>query len=129
MFSVFPELLSFAFAVPFFLRLTIGIFFILEGIALIKKLQTPEADLLPTHRFIMQMMVLVQLAGGALLVTGLYTQPAGILLAGVSYALIRLQPIIPTIAPRERVVYIFAGIIAFSLLFLGPGIFSIDFPL
>jgi uncharacterized membrane protein YphA (DoxX/SURF4 family) len=73
---------------------------------------------------------LFDVLAGVLVLIGLYTQGALIatIILFIKDAIIDWKLHIPT-SDTDRTVMVIVGIIAFCLLFLGPGSFSLDMPL
>lgn len=135
MLSLFPDLLVLGIVAPFFLRLSVGVFFLFQGYHLFtdtpSKATSTESESTAAHAPTWQrvFLALITTLGGSLLVIGLFTQGAALLLALLSYFLWRTHDNRPQLAPHEPLVYVFAGIMCLSLLLLGPGILGFDYPL
>ncbi len=119
MLSLFPSFLSYGELAPFLLRITLAAVLIHWSYGLVKERKT---GLLTT-------LGLLEGVVGILLIIGLFTQ-----LAAIVTALILLIKLIFKIRTKSLFTngvnyYFILFIIAVSLLFLGAGAFSFDFPL
>lgn len=109
MLSLFPRLLDLQFYAPLLLRLALGAFFLIHGYPKLFKAQL---------RFI----GLLEFIAGILLIIGLFTQVAALVLA------IELLIIIVWFKRGQELDFVLL-IMALTLLVLGPGAWAIDLPL
>ena len=129
---LFPNLLDWAFWVPFFFRIILALQLFREVIRLRKGMSpmlVSPTDTAPSPSARTGMVILLSLLG-TLLAIGLGTQIVGVvtscLLFFRSFQLMRKHNE-ETGAQREAL--ILAAVVALSLVFLGPGPYSIDLPL
>ena len=71
----------------------------------------------------------VEFVVALLLLIGLYTQGALIAVIILTFVELRLDSKSMTPNPTEKIFSICIAIVAFALLFLGPGAFALDYPL
>ncbi|MBI2047649.1 MAG: hypothetical protein HYT27_00770 [Parcubacteria group bacterium] len=116
MVSLFPDLLSFALVAPFIIRLCLGFYFLLYGLRLFKN--SPNITLGIHKGHILGMLAFV---GSILVLVGLFTQAAAILLALLSLYRIKRS--------QNKILYALLFGMALSLLFSGAGLFAFDLPL
>lgn len=120
-------------AVPFAFRIISGLLFIYFGYSAIaknraEKISAVESFKLKPGGFWLRVIALIEIIGGILLFVGFLTQIASLVLSVIL--------LIGTIAKRKNpAVFSFSAgflflllIITLSLLFLGPGLYSIDLP-
>ena len=133
MLSLFPELFTYQLVAPFLLRMILALIFIGNGYSKIFKSKIKTLEFfnsigLKPNKFWVYLIGLTELVSGILFLLGFLTQAAAI-----AIALIMLGSIVKVKAKQGFLGgYDFDLIILFcaiSLLFLGPGIFSIDLPL
>ncbi len=113
--SIFPRLLDFIFVAPLLLRLAVGLLMIYLGKERHKK----------TYKW----SCFIYAISGALLILGLYTQPASILAILTLGFDFYVEKKNSTISKESMVLYIIVGVILLSLLLTGPGAFAFDLPL
>ncbi len=124
MLALFPELLDWGFAVPFFFRIFLGCYLLRAGWRLIKHIPHPQEDRLA---FIM-LGILIDLLGVMLLV-GIHTQVTGATVGIIALiAPFLKKKKFPTIHESISFYFLFA-LVAFALIFLGAGIHAFDLPL
>lgn len=132
MLSIFPSLLVYGLAAPLLLRLAAGILFLVWATGCFGsgkhaiRARLEEWGLPGKETTVV--LGLIQIAVGALLVVGLYTQIAALLatLLAIKFAFLsRKEPF----GSASMVVYILVAIISFSLALTGPGFFAFDLPL
>lgn len=122
MLSLWPDLYSYSFIVPTFLRFILASFFLWQGLKFFlfpKQLGLPGARVVGLFDFLL----------GALVLVGLYTQVALILiiLELFGYALVKYLIRQADIWSRTEIILLAS--IALALLFLGPGLWAFDLPL
>ena len=132
MLSIFPELLVYTLAAPLILRLAAGTLFLMWGVGCFtSSKQVLRARLeewnLPGKETVFILGIL-ELAVGALLLLGLYTQVAAILGAALAakFAFLSRKE---TFGSASTTVYILVALISLSLALTGPGFFAFDLPL
>lgn len=134
MLNPFPELLALSTLAPFILRAVVGIIFIdlgilkfrsekLRWIASFETLNLRPADLL------LPLYALIQIAAGALLVIGLWTQVAALVLAISTGVELYVELKAREILKRDLVFYVLVFAIVISLLLSGAGKYAMDIPL
>ena len=133
MLSIFPQLLDYQIYGSLILRLALGAVFLAHGYQKLANDKAGFAGYLESLKFKpgklwAWLVTLVEFFGGVLLVLGLWTQPAALVLA-IQFLVILfwVQRGKPFVAGREFDFLIFMALLA--LLVLGPGAFSIDLPL
>ncbi len=129
--SLFPELLSYAFVAPLVLRLALSLFLLAEARHLLRKRRerahAEDAAALP---YPPRWGGILEIALALLLLPALFTQAAAFIAALLLGALWRSSALRARFAARhEPLVYLFAAIMALSLVVLGPGAVAIDMPL
>ena len=135
MLTIFPDLITYSFVATFGLRITLGFIFI--WFAYVKYFRERKAriaffehlHLRPAHIYF-ALITGIELIAGIMLVVGLYTQIAALVVA----VLMTLATIIkirkPSALPHNTVeFYILLAVVALVLMFIGPGAFAFDLPL
>ncbi len=134
MLNPFPELLTYSLLAPFIIRLAVGFVFLNLGILTIKG----ERDVwqnsikalgIPNPKRVTQILAIIQILGGLLLIIGLYTQIAALILGILSLAETYIEYKESSILKRELFFYILLFVSTISLLLSGAGAFAIDIPL
>lgn len=125
--SVFPALFSFTLPAIFLLRFTVGMFFLIFGMRLLGAARVAYA-----HGVLVSIVGylygIAKLLVGLLLIFGAYTQIAALL--GMFFTTLTILQGYSTPTNTSTLqVQILLFVICLSLLFLGPGLFSFDFPL
>ena len=132
MLSIFPELLVYGLFAPVVLRLTVGILFLMWATgcfgankhalrARLEEWNIPGAS----GVFVLG---LIEIAVGALLILGLYTQIVALVgtILAIKFAFLSRRE---NFGSANMTVYIRVAIISLSLAFTGPGFFAFDLPL
>jgi putative oxidoreductase len=88
-----------------------------------------ESANFPKPIFFMWLVALTEMIGGFFLIIGLWTQVSALLIAVISLGGLIIKLRNPDILRQTVDFYIFALVIAMSLMFSGPGFFSVDLPL
>ena len=120
MLSVFPELLNYQLLAVFILRAVLGALFVKYGVIKIARRQEKSWKAIG----------LLEVICGLMLVAGLFTQIASLLIFIMMAGAVAIK-----IKTKDAVLkssydfYVLLLLVSFSLLFLGPGIFSFDLPL
>jgi uncharacterized membrane protein YphA (DoxX/SURF4 family) len=127
MLSVFPAFLDYGFYAVSLLRITTGFFFLLFGMRLLQATKSLHNKniVIVTIGFIYGVL---QVFVGVSLTLGVYTQ-LGALFGAVLTFITFIQGVTTKIFASNQQVQILLFILCFSLLFLGPGSYAIDFPL
>jgi putative oxidoreductase len=125
---VFPNVFKKAHDVgPLLLRLAVGIIFILHGISKLGALDKTASFFagigIPAAGFAAGLVAVVELGGGILLILGLFTRQASLLLAIVMIVAILTVKLKMGFPAMDIDVVLLAG--SLSLLFTGPGKYSL----
>lgn len=134
MLNIFPDLLTYGLLGPAILRLVLGIIFINLGYLHLTKEKERwnkffEIIKLKPAELIGRVYALIEIAGGILLVIGLYTQVAALIFAVLSLIEIIVEYREPIILKRNIVFFILIFAISVSLLLTGAGRPAFDLPL
>lgn len=134
MLSIFPSLFNFSFFAPTILRLATALVFISVGYqkTFTKKIEWVahfESAGIKSAEQIILVVGILELVAGGLLLLGIFTQPAALLLAIISLAYIILKIKKPTALPNKVSFYLLLLAINLSLLLTGPGALAFDWPL
>src|SRR5689334_23036755 len=134
MLNPFPDLLVYSLIAPLILRLVAGYVFIDLGILAFRSereawINSFKALRVPNPRTAVKILGLVEMAGGALLILGLWTQITVIVLGVITFAEAYLEYRAPDLLKRNIVFYVLLLGILLSLLFSGAGAFAFDLPL
>lgn len=132
--SVFPELLSYSDLAPFILRVVIGFIFIELGLLKFKGekerwLASFDTLGLRPADFFVPLYGFLQVAGGFLLIIGLWTQAAALAFVVLTGIELYVEWKAKEILKRDMIFYLLLFVIALSLLFSGAGAFALDIPL
>lgn len=122
MLSLFPSFFDYATIAVTVLRITISVIFITEGYA-----RLPKKGVATT--LCQKVMPIIELVGGIFLLAGLFTQAAAIILATVSIKKAYTEHKKESDEDQRVSFYVLLFIVSLSFLFLGPGLWSIDYPL
>ena len=134
MLNVFPEFLTYGLFAPFILRVTIGLILINLGrLTLRGERKQWEAvarllHLIPEKFFVFSYGIL-QIAGGLLLIVGLWTQVIAAVFSAIFLAEFAMELREEAILKRSLVFYLLLMAISVSLFFSGAGFFAFDLPL
>jgi len=134
MLNPFPDLLTYSFFAPLILRVIAGLIFIDLGVLLFRNerqrwlisLSTIKA---PQPEITVKVLGVIEIAGGLMLILGLYTQIAALALALLTFAEAYVEYKDPAILKRNFVFYIMLLAILLSLLLSGAGAIAFDLPL
>lgn len=134
MLNLFPGLLSYAMLGPFILRLVLGLIVIDLGFLKFKGerkrwLTTFEAMHLRPAELFVTLYALVQIAGGLLLLIGLWTQGVAIVFAILTFSELYVEWSSATLMKRDFTFYLLMFVISLSLVFTGAGAYAFDIPL
>jgi putative oxidoreductase len=134
MLSVFPELLTFELLAPFLLRVVVGLILINLGWMKFKGEKARWEGFFdaigwrPKETFVI-VFGLIEIVGGGLLLIGLYTQVAALVIAVINFAELHVERKESVLLKRDAIFYLFIFVISISLLLTGPGFFAFDLPL
>ncbi|MEX0917416.1 MAG: DoxX family membrane protein [Candidatus Paceibacterota bacterium] len=133
MLNPFPELLTFSFFAPFLLRLALAVFFLSAAQFHFdnrKKISDEIAKKWGSlGKASARVGSLVEFIIAILLLAGFYTQYAALLAIIVIAKMLFFKRTYPLIAYQSVWAYVFALVIAISLLITGAGAFAFDIPL
>ena len=127
MLSIFPALLDYSTFGALLLRGTVGVFFFMFGMRLLDVAWNIEGKNF-TVKCIGLLYGGLKLTVGILLLLGLFTQPA-VLLGALLSLLTIFQDKPFQFSRSDKQVQILLLILCISLLFIGPGYWSVDLPL
>jgi uncharacterized membrane protein YphA (DoxX/SURF4 family) len=126
MLSLFPSFLNYSAIAVAVIRVVVAIIFIMEG-------QRGAFENLPkkngTTNFYKKIIPIIELIGGIFLLGGLFTQAIAIILGAVSLKKTYIEYKKDRDECRRVSFFLLLFIISISFLFLGPGLWSIDYPL
>jgi len=134
MLSLFPDLFTYQEIAPFILRISLG--FVALNLGYLKltheraRFETSLAilRLKPVHAWVTGLGI-SQIAGGILLIVGLFTQGAALVCAIIFCAESYFEAKEDLIFTRNFAFYLLLAAMSAALLFTGPGWYSIDLPL
>lgn len=134
MLNPFPFFLAYGLLAPFIIRVVLGLIFVLAGY--LKIFKRREAALrifaevrFPAPAFFMWLVALIELAGGALLVAGLWTQVAAMAIALISLGGLIIKVRRSDLLPQTVDFYVLTLVMSLSLVLSGAGAFAMDLPL
>lgn len=129
MLNVWPELFTYEILAKTLLRVAVALFFLTHGVrtlslwgigAFFKRFGAWGV-------WVARFATALQVAVGALLLVGAWTQIAALIGALLSLKLSVVARRFPTVAPHERTTYYLVAVVCVALLFLGAGAFAIDY--
>ena len=134
MLNTFPYLLLYSQFGPMILRIVLGLILVDLGFLKLRGersdwIKAFEAIGLKPAKPLVSLYGLLEIIGGALLLVGLWTQPAAlafVIFSGIEFYLEYQEG---SLLKRDLVFYLLIFAIALSLLFTGAGAFAIDLPL
>lgn len=133
MLSVFPNLFTYGLAAPLIIRLTLGAYFILQGMRRHKEDREAWDALWDKKKLgprqVSDYLSRIQMVIGIFLVIGLYTQVAAILAILFAWAEWYKRTKQSGLSFQEIWIMTFVTATGFSLLFLGAGFLAFDLPL
>jgi uncharacterized membrane protein YphA (DoxX/SURF4 family) len=134
MLTLFPELLNYSLLAPFILRVVIGLIFLDLGLLKLRGerkrwIESFEALKLHPSDILVSIYGLIQIIGGAMLITGIWTQAAALIFAIFTAIELYIEWTEGLILKRDFVFYVLMFTISLSLLFTGAGAFAFDLPL
>lgn len=133
MLSIFPDLYSYSYAVPLIFRLVIGTIFLLFGCTNILERENrsktfEQWKLRPAIAWIWVVSV-IEIVTGIMLVAGLYTQIAALVLSVILALFAFAKKKDPSVTALSLQTILLLFLITLSLLFLGAGFYAYDLPL
>ena len=134
MLNVFPEFLTYSLFGPFILRVVVGFLFVELGVLKFRGEKTrwlasfETLNLRPTDLFL-GLYALAQIIGGVMLIVGLWTQVAALVLAIFTGLELYVEWKMREVLKRDIVFYILIFIISLSLVLTGAGALAIDIAL
>lgn len=134
MLNPFPDLLVYGLLAPFILRVIAGFIFINLGILAFKNEKQRWVVSLSTlnisnPKMAVKILGAIEVVGGVMLLVGLYTQVAALILGFLTFAEAYVEYKDPSILKRNLVFYTMLFAITLSLLLSGAGAFALDLPL
>lgn len=134
MLNPFPDLLTYSLIAPFILRVVAGFIFVDLGILVFKNekerwIASLSALKVPNPQTAVKIFGVIEMLGGIMLILGLYTQVAALILALFTFAESYIEYKEPEVLKRNIVFYILLFAIVLSLLLSGAGSFAFDLPL
>ena len=134
MLSIFPQLFSYALIVPLVFRVVVGVTFTVFGYVNIAERFTEKSVML--ERFKLKpgkvwlwITIALEIVGGILLLVGLYTQVASLILSILLLLAALAQYKHKNVFGFSVGFFLILFLVTLSLLFLGPGFYAIDKPL
>lgn len=134
MLNPFPSLLTYSLLGPLFLRVVVGLIFLDLGRFKLKgEKQRWIASLEALHigqaRAVVNFLGIVEIVGGLLIIVGLYTQIAALVLAILTAKEAYVEWKDSALLKRNFVFYVLLLVILLSLLVTGAGAYAFDIPL
>lgn len=134
MLSVFPYFLNFWMYAPLILRIVVGVYFISFGYSGLKKDRWEKEKIFETvglrpAKYYAFAVSVVEIAGGVLLILGLFVQVVAIIFAVISATAIAIKIHGGNELRRDINIYILLLVILVSIFILGPGRLAFDLPL
>ncbi|MSR78983.1 MAG: DoxX family protein [Candidatus Taylorbacteria bacterium] len=134
MLNYFPALLSYNMAVPTVFRLIIGCLFIYFAYSNLttnreSKIILFEKYSLSAGQLWLWVLVSIETLGGITLLVGIFTQISSMIMSVLLLAGLVSKQKYPDLLPWSKGFIFLLLMITASLLFIGPGLYSIDLPL
>lgn len=134
MISPFPELFAFGWFAPTIIRLVLGIFFVRFGILKLRsekseKLTFFELAGFPRAHMFLLISAWVEIIGGLMLIAGLYTQIAAIILSMFMFGAVFIKWRKPELLKNDAEFYVLLLAATATLIISGAGAFAFDIPL
>ena len=134
MLNPFPDLLTYGLLAPLVLRVIAGYIFADLGILAFKTererwIISFKTLNIPRPKIAVKVLGVIEIIGGIMLIVGLYTQVAALVLGLLTFLEAYVEYKDPAILKRNFVFYVMLLGILLSLLFSGAGAFAIDLPL
>ncbi|MCK9352381.1 MAG: hypothetical protein WCT49_06080 [Candidatus Paceibacterota bacterium] len=127
MLSLFPQLFGFAFPATGVLRVVVSIIFMIEGKRNFSN--KPFIDTNPRVSYVKKTQAIIEVIGGSMLFIGLFVQPVSIILCLSLLIRMLFEHDIQSSDKRVCYYYLLLFVLTISFLFLGPGMYALDFPL
>jgi uncharacterized membrane protein YphA (DoxX/SURF4 family) len=134
MLNPFPDLLTYSRLAPLIIRVAAGMVFIDLGVLAFRGEKERLASFLaifkiPRPDIAVKVLGGIEIAGGAMLIAGFYTQVAALVLGLITLIEAYVEYKEPVILKRNLVFYVMLLSMLTSLLFSGAGAFAFDIPL
>jgi len=134
MLNPFPDLLAYSILAPLFLRLVLGLIFIDLGFLKFRSekqrwITSFEALYLRPADLFVAVYGIIQIAGGLLLLIGLWTQVAALAFAILTGIELGIELSMREELKRDITFYLLLFVISISLLLTGAGAYAFDIPL
>ena len=134
MLNPFPELLNYALLAPFLLRVVLGLIFLDVGMLKFRSekgrwLATFEALGIRPADFFVPVYGFLQIAGGLMLLLGLWTQVAALAFVIFTGIELYIEWAEGDVLKRDLTFYLLVFVISLSLLLTGAGAYAFDIPL
>ncbi|OHA92332.1 MAG: hypothetical protein A3J09_02565 [Candidatus Zambryskibacteria bacterium RIFCSPLOWO2_02_FULL_51_21] len=134
MLNPFPDLLAYSILAPLFLRLVLGLIFIDLGFLKFRSekqrwITSFEALYLRPADLFVAVYGIIQIAGGLLLLIGLWTQVAALAFAILTGIELGIELSMREVLKRDITFYLLLFVISISLLLTGAGAYAFDIPL
>ena len=134
MLNPFPDLLAYSILAPLFLRLVLGLIFIDLGFLKFRSekqrwITSFEALYLRPADLFVAVYGIIQIAGGLLLLIGLWTQMAALAFAILTGIELGIELSMREVLKRDITFYLLLFVISISLLLTGAGAYAFDIPL
>lgn len=134
MLNPFPDLLNYGLLAPFLLRVVLGLVFLDLGFLKFRGekarwIATFEALRLRPANVFVPIYGALQIAGGILLLVGLWTQIAALAFAIFTFCEFYIEWSEGDVLKRDITFYLFLFVISLSLLLTGAGAYAFDIPL
>jgi uncharacterized membrane protein YphA (DoxX/SURF4 family) len=125
--SLFPELFSWSFFVPTIFRIVLGAYLLAYGVRLFRERAAAATNANESSAYRIFGFLLIVLAG--FFFAGYLVQAIAAVAVSLGILALWFHEKHSPDAPQTRAFYIYAIVMAFSLIFLGPGAFAVDIPL
>ncbi len=134
MLSPFPGLFAFAWFAPTIIRLILGVFFVRFGILKLRsekseKLTFFELAGFPRAHIFLFLSAWIEIVGGLMLIAGLYTQTAAMVLSLFMLGAVFIKLRKPEILKNDTEFYVLLLAATASLIISGAGALAFDIPL
>jgi len=134
MLNPFPELLTFGLLAPFLIRIVLAVIYIHFSYSKLMKERGSASNFFAQRGFrpgilFVWIFGLVGIIGGLMLLVGIYTQIASLILTLLMLAVVVIKAFRPTLLAGTLSFYALIFIATLSLLFSGAGAFAFDLPL
>lgn len=131
--NIFPFFLDYGLLAPFFIRVAAGLIFLDLGVLKLNKERgrwlALYQNFLKGGPGLLTGVALIEAVGGILLLIGLYTQIAAIVLAILSFFNLYFEWRDPAFVRRSFAFHLMLFVMTVSLVFSGAGFLAFDYPL